>query len=59
MEMTSDRKGRSALASWVTLIGGAIAAASVWIYRRFTGEPKVLTRAQEKKRRKALIRAAK
>ena len=59
MAMTSDRKARSALVSWVALVAGAVVAASVWIYRRFAGEPKVLTRAQEKQRRKALIRAAK
>lgn len=57
--MASDRMARSALASWVAVIGGALVAASVWIYRRFAGKPKVLTRAQEKQRRKALIRAAK
>jgi hypothetical protein len=59
MAMTSDRTARAALASWVALVGGALVAASVWIYRRFAGEPKVLTRAQEKQRRKALIRDAK
>ena len=59
MAMTSDRTARAALASWVALVGGALVAASGWIYRRFAGEPKVLTRAQEKQRRKALIRAAK
>ena len=50
------KRPRSLPVSWLVGLGTAMIAAAVWCFRKFAGEKKPLSRAQEKQRRKELVR---
>jgi len=52
-------KLRSAPVTWIWWIGSTAAILTLWCFRKIIGEKKPLTRAQEKQRRKALVRQQK
>lgn len=47
---------RSRPVSWLVGLGTAAIAAAISCFRKLAGEKKILSRSQEKQRRKALIR---
>jgi hypothetical protein len=47
---------RSAPLSWLFWLGNAVSVASRWCFRKVCPEKQTLSRAQEKQRRKALVR---
>jgi hypothetical protein len=57
--MADAAKPRSAPVSWLLWLGKLALVAPVWCFRIFFPEKKPLSRAQEKQRRKAMVRELK